>query len=212
MAILKTLKKSRNCILKNTKCYFIILSVCVLSFSCKEKKILPLPVSSVEKAEKLIKGKTWQVIDIATIEGSQKSIFENDKSKTDTIIAPSSEKLNWFSAKKGIDTATDFIGKFYKENFIKFKKISMAFNNDSIANTKGVDAEEQIFSINNLVEEKKPIGLRLTFKGDNTTFSNMGVNKAVTTYYILGADEKKMYLLSPYELNDLKLVFLLEAK
>ena len=171
-----------------------------------------MPVNSVANAEKLIKNKTWQVIDAATIEGSGESFFEDEKAKSDSAIAPAVEKLKWFSTIKGIDTATDFIGSFYKENFIKFKKISISLNNDSIAITKGMDAEKQVFSINNSVEEKKPIGIKLTLAGYNTAFASMGVSNAVTTYYILGADDKKLYLLSPYKLNDLKVVFLLETK
>jgi len=40
----------------------------------------------------------------------------------------------------------------------------------------------------------------------------MGASKFTATYYILGASEKKLYLLTPNKLNDLKVVFLLETK
>ncbi len=83
---------------------------------------------------------------------------------------------------------------------------------DSIAITTGMDSKEQIFSINNISEESKPDGLKLTFTGDIESFDNMGISNYTITYYILGANEKKLYLLSPNKLNRLNVVFLLESK
>lgn len=169
-------------------------------------------MGSVEEAQKLIVGKSWQVTDVATISGSRISAFDDDKSKKETVVAPAVETLNWFSKIKGIDTATDFMGAFYKENFIKFKKLSMAFNKDSIATTTGMGAEQQIFSINNNIKESEPNGLKLTFTGDMKGFSDMDMSKGTATYYILGANQNSLYLLTPNQMNDLKVVFLLKAK
>ena len=88
----------------------------------------------------------------------------------------------------------------------------MGFIMDSIAITTGMDSKEQIFSINNISEESKPDGLKLTFTGDSEYFDNMGISNYTTTYNILGANEKKLYLLSPNKLNRLNVVFLLESK
>ena len=88
----------------------------------------------------------------------------------------------------------------------------MGFIMDSIAITTGMDSKEQIFSINNISEESKPDGLKLTFTGDGEYFDNMGISNYTTTYNILGANEKKLYLLSPNKLNRLNVVFLLESK
>ena len=88
----------------------------------------------------------------------------------------------------------------------------MGFIMDSIAITTGMDSKEQIFSINNISEESKPDGLKLTFTGDIESFDNMGISNYTITYYILGANERKLYLLSPNKLNRLNVVFLLESK
>ncbi len=186
--------------------------LCICFYSCKQKEELPPAISNVEEATKLLSNKTWQVIDVATISGSRKSAFDNDKPKNETVVAPQLDKLNWFSDIRGIDTATDFMGSFYKESFIKFKKISIGFNKESIATTTGFDADKQIFSLNNIVIENEANGLKLTLIGDDKTFAQMGVNKVTTTYYILGANENKLYLLTPNKLNDLKVVFLLASK
>lgn len=192
--------------------YSTILVLCISFFSCKPKEKLPPAVSSVVDAQKLLTGKTWQVIDVATITGSRKSIFDEDKPKTEAVVAPEVDKLNWFSKIKGVDTATDFMGSFYKENFIKFKKISFTFNKDSIATATGLDADKQVFSINNIVKENEANGIKLTLTGDSKTFAEMGITKATITYYILGANDNKLYLLTPNEMNNLKVVFLLESK
>jgi len=190
-------------------CVAILFSL-ALCLSCKQQQkqaALPPPVSSVDEVKKIIVGKTWQVVDVATIAGSRKSAFDNDKAKNETVAAPAAEALNWFSQMKGIDTATDFMGSFYKENFIKFKKISLAFNNDSMATATGMDAEQQLFSINNNPKENEPNGIKLTLTGEMT---DMG--KVTSTYYVLGADQNTLYLLTPNEMNDLKVVFLLKGK
>jgi hypothetical protein len=192
--------------------YSTILALSVSLFSCTQKEKLPPVVNSVADAQKLITGKTWQVVDVATIAGSRKSAFDNDKIKAEPIVAPAVDALSWFSDRKGIDTATDFIGSFYKENFIKFKKIFIAFNKDSVATTNGLDADKQIFSINNTTKKNEANGIKLTLTGDSKTFAEMGISKATITYYILGASENKLYLLTPNEIDDLKVVFLLESK
>lgn len=104
------------------------------------------------------------------------------------------------------------MGSFYKENFITFKKISFTFNKDSIATTTGLNADKQVFSINNTLKENEANGIKLMLTGDSKTFAEMGNTKAAITYYILGANDSKLYLLTPNEMNDLKVVFLLTSK
>ncbi len=185
-----------------------ILSISLFTVSCKQKEKLPPPVSTVEQAKTLVLEKVWQVTDVATISGSRKSLFDNDQPKNETVVAPNVETLNWLGAKKEADNQSEFLKSFYEDKL----KTSIAFNKDSIATTTGMDAEKQVFSINNNSEENEPKGIKLTLTGESKTFADMGASKFTATYYILGASEKKLYLLTPNKLNDLKVVFLLETK
>lgn len=185
-----------------------ILSIILFVASCSQTEKLPPPIGTVNQATALLTGKVWQVTDVATISGSRKSLFENEQSNNETIVAPAKEALNWLSSKKGTVTNTDFMNAYYKKNL----KISIALNKDSIATTKGMDAQQQIFSINNYSEKFEPKGLKLILSHDSKTFTEMGAGKFTATYYILGANEKKLYLLTPNELNGLQVVLLLEAK
>jgi len=192
--------------MKNITFYATILSLSVCLFSCKKKEKLPPVLATVEEAKKLLSDKTWQVVDVATVEGQ--SIFDNDKTKSERIVPPVTEALTWLSTKEGAKKNSDFTSTFYKDNL----KISIALNNDSVATTTGLEADKQIFSINNGTEENEPKGIKLTLTGESKSFAEMGVNKATTTYYILGANENKLYLLTPNKINSLKVVFLLESK
>jgi hypothetical protein len=183
-------------------CLFIFVT------SCSQKEKLPPPVTSVEQAKTLTAGKTWKVVDVATISGSVESIFDKDKSKKEPISVPSVESLNWLSTNKETENNSDFENSFYNDS----RKISMALNKDSVAITTGLDAKEQIFSINNERDENKPDGIKLTLTGESKSFGSMGAGKFTATYYILGANEKKLYLLTPNKLNGSKVVFLLETK
>lgn len=185
-----------------------ILSIILFVASCSQTEKLPPPIGTVNQATALLTGKVWQVTDVATISGSRKSLFENEQSNNETIVAPAKEALNWLSSKKETVTNTDFMNAYYKKNL----KISIALNKDSIATTKGMDAQQQIFSINNYSEKFEPKGLKLILSHDSKTFTEMGAGKFTATYYILGANEKKLYLLTPNELNGLQVVLLLEAK
>ncbi len=176
--------------------------------SCKQSEKLPPPVSTVEQAKTLVLEKVWQVTDVPTISGSRKSIFDNDQPKNETVVAPAVEGLNWLGTKKEADNQSEFLKSFYEDKL----KISIAFNNDSIATATGMDAERQLFSINNNSQENEPKGIKLTLTGESKAFADMGASKFTATYYILGASEKKLYLLTPNKLNDLKVVFLLETK
>jgi hypothetical protein len=185
-----------------------ILSIILFVASCIQTEKIPPSIGTIDQATALLTGKVWQVTDVATISGSRKSLFENEQSNNETIVAPAKEALNWLSSKKGTVTNTDFINAYYKKNL----KISIALNKDSIATTKGMDAQQQIFSINNYSEKNEPKGLKLSLSGGGEGFSEMGAGKFTATYYILGANEKKLYLLTPNELNGLQVVLLLEAK
>jgi len=185
-----------------------ILSISLFFVSCTHTEKLPPPVSSVEQAKTLLKGKVWQVTDVATISGSGISFFDKDELKNEPVVAPAIETLNWLGTKKESDNQSEFMNSFYKDNL----KISIAFNQDSIATTMGMDAQKQLFSISNIGKENEPKGIKLLLTGESKAFSNMGVSKFTATYYILGANEKKLYLLTPNKVNDLKVVFLLETK
>ena len=185
-----------------------ILSMSLFIVSCKQSEKLPPPVSTVEQARTLVSEKVWQVTDVATISGSRKSIFDNNQPKNETVVAPAVESLNWLGSKKEADNQSEFLKSFYEDKL----KISIAFNNDSIATATGMDAERQLFSINNNSQENEPKGIKLTLTGESKAFADMGASKFTATYYILGASEKKLYLLTPNKLNDLKVVFLLETK
>lgn len=185
-----------------------ILSISLFVVSCKQSEKLPPPVSTVEQAKKLIQEKVWQVTDVATISGSRKSLFDKEQPKNETVVAPAVETLNWLGTKKDAENQSEFLKSFYEDNL----KISLAFNKDSIATATGMDAARQVFSINNNSEENEPKGIKLTLTGESKVFESMGASKFTATYYILGASEKKLYLLTPNKLNDLKVVFLLETK
>ena len=75
-----------------------------------------------------------------------------------------------------------------------------------------MDAVRQVFSFNNDSEENEPKGLKLRLTGESKAFADMGASKFTATYYILGASENKLYLLTPNKLNGAKVVFLLEGK
>ena len=185
-----------------------ILSITLFVASCIQTEKLPPSIGTIDQAKTLLTGKVWQVIDVATISGSRKSLFETNQSNNETIVAPAKEALNWLSSKKGTVSNTDFINSFYQENL----KISIALNKDSIATTTGMDTQKQIFSINNISEKNEPKGLKLSLSDDSKAFAEMGAGNFTATYFILGANEKKLYLLTPNELNGLKVVLLLEAK
>ncbi len=185
-----------------------LFSLSVFLHSCQTKEKLPPPVDTVENAKKLISGKVWKVIDIATISGSRKSAFGDNESKTETIVAPAVDKLNWLSNKSEKENSEEFITEYYDKSL----KISIGLNPDSMATTEGLQAQKQIYAIVKDSEEGKGSSLKLTLTGEDKEFASMGGGKFTTTYYILGASENKLYLLTPNKLNDLKVVYVLEAK
>lgn len=194
--------------MKKISLYIVILVSSLFIVSCSETEKLPPTVTSVEQAKTLLKGKTWQVVDVATVSGLNISFFDEDPAKKVPVAAPANEKLNWLSARKGAEKDNEFINEYYNKNL----KISIALNNDSIATTKGMGAEKQIFVIENNSGEEGPKGIKLLLTGDGEAFGDMAVSKFTATYHILGANEKKLFLLTPNELNRSKVVFLLEAK
>ena len=198
--------------MKKKTFYLVIFAFSISLFACKKEEKLPPAVSNVGEAKKLIMGKTWKVVDVATVSGSASSSFDTGKSKTETVITPI--LLEWFSDIKGIDTTTSFSGSFYREQFVKFKKISLSFNKDSVATCTGMDmgGDKQIFSVNDDVEENKPKGIKLTLAGSGEGFAGMSASKFTATYYILGANQNKLYLLTPNKMNSMKVVILLESK
>ena len=185
-----------------------LLSPAIFVASCTKLEKLPPPVETVENAKNLISAKHWKVTDIATISGSIKSRFDNDKSNTEAVVAPSAELLNWLGNKSEKENSEEFIRSYYD----KALKISINLNKDSIAVTEGLQAQEQIYAVIKDSEESKSSTLKLTLTGVDKEFAAMGGGKFTSTYYILGASENKLYLLTPNTLNDLKVVYLLESK
>lgn len=185
-----------------------LLSLSVVLTSCTKVEKLPAPVDSVEIAKNLISGKHWKVTDVATISGSRKSRFDDNESKKEPVVAPAVELLNWLSNKSEKANSEEFISSYYD----KALKISIDLNEDSIAVTEGLQGQEQIYAIIKDSEESKSSSLKLTLTGEDKEFAAMGGGKFTSTYYILGANENKLYLLTPNRLNDFKVVYLLESK
>ncbi len=169
---------------------------------------LPLPVTTIKSAQTLIANKTWQVIDVASVTGSRVSKF--DKPLTTPITIPNTNTLKWLSQTKGLDDTADFILKFKKESFDKYKKISITLNNDSLAKTTGLEVANQLYTITDTPVEKEQNGIKLKLISTTTMFGNPA--KFTATYYILGINNNFLYLLSPNTMDEEKLVFLLEAK
>lgn len=183
------------------------LFLTIICTSCSSNKpTIPPPVKSVAEAKTLLAGKKWQVTSVATISGSQGSLFD-EESKKAAIEAPNVTSLNWLSPVKDIDN-TKFIAEYCEKSL----QVSIALDKDSTATTTGMDAEKQIYSFdnNNDEEEPKGIALFLTQKSEGT--GPMGAGVFTTTYYILGANENTLYLLTPNKLNNSKVVYLLQAK
>ena len=185
-----------------------ILVISLSIISCTETEKLPPAVSSVEEAKTLLAGKTWQVVDVATVSGSSISFFDEDPAKKVAAPAPTPESLTWLSARKGADKENEFIKEFYDKNL----KITIALDKDSVATTTGMDNKSQTYSIENTSGDDDPKGIKFLLTGEDASFADMGPSKFTATYYILGASEKKLYLLTPNQLNRQKVVFLLEAK
>lgn len=184
----------------------LALALCLLLLSNKPIPKLPLPVISTQEARKLILGKIWKVVAVATISGSSTSYFDEKPAKNAAVELPDIAALKWLVPTTD-ENWSEFTNNFYTECF----EISLAFNNDSLAVTTGLAAKNQVFSIQNNIEEDKPNGLNFTLSGEDQSFAELGVNTFTATYYILGADEKYLYVLTPNKLNDLKVVFLLKA-
>lgn len=179
--------------------------ICVISCS-QNKQTIPPPVTDVAATKTLLAGKKWQVSSVATVSGSQESLFDNDQLKTAAVVAPRAESLNWLSATKD-DKNNQFIADFCKKSL----DISIALNKDSVATTTGLEVAKQTYTIDNNkdAEEPKGMALFLTQKGEGA--GPMGAGEFTTTYYILGASENKLYLLTPNKLNGLQVVYLLTA-
>ncbi len=180
-------------------------SLCILfCISCKTEYKIPPVISSAAEAKKIITGKTWKLTDAATVAGSRKSVF--DENKEEKITPPSPASLNWFSTMKSIDTASDFIGKFYKKTFDEFKKISIRLTGDTLAATTGLMDDYQKYTLTEAAEDDKSKGIKIRLmKGSGDSYT-------IATYYVLGGDDQSLYLLSPNTINDLSVVFLLEAR
>ncbi len=193
----------------------VLLIIIVLAFGCKPKvksstEKIPAVETNIATIKKIIANKTWQVIDAATIIGSRPSAFAKPESPANTITAPNVANLKWFSEIKGLDNATDFTLKFYKESFDKYKKISLLLNKDTVATTTGLEKAKQMYTINDAAVSNEANGVKLKLAYSGTAFGN--VSKMTATYYVLGINEKMLYLLTPNTMNEEKIVFLLEAK
>jgi hypothetical protein len=196
------------------KIYAVVI-MAILIVSCKPSKTsstekIPTIVNDVPKVQKLIANKTWQVIDVATINGSRVSKFAKPESSAETIFAPNVIKLSWLSEIKGLEDSKDFAAKFMKESFDKYKIISMQLKNDSIATLTGKEVTSQKYVITDAPKDNEANGLKLKLVYNATAFGN--VSKMTETYYVLGINDKILYLLTPNTLNEEKVVFLLEAK
>ncbi len=201
--------------MKNLKITFAIAIISLYCISCKSKlksstENIPTAVSNVLEAKKLLIGKTWKVIDVSTIAGSYESRFEKENANAEAVVAPDKKKLNWIGEKKSLNDTSDWQLKFIKEAFEKYEKISFNFTNDSLAIVTGGEAINQSYVITDSTvdKEQKGLKLKLTYTAEATSTA-IGAGKFTATYYVLGANDKYLYLLTPNKLNSEKLVFLL---
>jgi hypothetical protein len=194
--------------MKKIVIHFVLILVIICVVSCSEnKQTIPPPVKSIVEAKSLLAGKKWQVTSVATVIGSQESLFDNDPSKSAAVSAMKSASLNWLSPKKDKNNS-EFTASYCAKNL----QVSISLDKDSIATTTGLEVSKQHYSIDFNKDENEPkgIALFLTQKNDGTGLMSDGT--FTSTYYILGANENKLYLLTPNKLNNLKVVYLLEAK
>ena len=188
----------------------LILILSITACNKNAKPTLPALVTNKDEAAKLIVGKKWQVVDVATVSGSYKPYTKFAADPFDSVTIPAPAKLNWFSAIKKVDTTTNS-GKFFNENFTNYKKIIFNLNNDSIAKITGQDSTKQTYTINQNTRPNTFKGLNLCFAQliSTSAFGNM---KTLATYYILGATENTLLLLTPNEYNEEDVVFFMETK
>jgi hypothetical protein len=194
--------------MKKLVIHFTLMFVIICVVSCSQnKQTLPPPVKSVSEAKTLLAGKKWQVTSVATVIGSQESLFDNEPSKNAAELAMKAASLNWLSVKKDKNNS-EFTASCCAKNL----QVSISLDKDSIATTTGLEVSKQNYSIDYNKEENESKGIALFLTQKNEGSGLMSDGTFTSTYFILGANENKLYLLTPNKLNNLKVVYLLEAK
>ncbi|CAN5475855.1 hypothetical protein BH09BAC3_BH09BAC3_34560 [soil metagenome] len=179
----------------------ILLLITVISIiSCGKKQgegassdETPSPVKTVAEAKSIMTGKKWSVTDVAL----KPYEFGNDKNLTISY--------DWFSVAKDL-------GEFEKKEESKFLNSTIELSADTTAVTSGIGLVGlQKYLLTDIPVEGKSEGIRLELSGNSNDedFKDM---EMTYTYYVLGANDKRLLLQTPNSINNRPVVLMLEIK
>jgi hypothetical protein len=178
----------------------ILFLVTLFAVACSGEKTPPI-ATSAEDSYKLIVGKTWNLSDmgIATSMGIVELKVMDEGAKYERPAT-----VNWYGEAKDLSD-------FEKEIFEEDKQISLTLNADNTASSIGLNMEGEVtYEIVSETSDEGIYGIALNLSFEDEMFGN--VSTMTSSYYVLGASETKLYLLSPRTINDKKVVLLLESK
>jgi len=152
--------------------------------SDKKELVIPKMPASVDAVKAEIKNKSYEVIDVGTID-----LFN---------------EFNWASASK--DTS-----KFYTDYIAERKGFTLQFLNDSTAKAND---EKKIFEATYNLEKDTSAAVLLNLQYVDSSFSfNPGEPMMMTsTYKIRGIDNNSLLLETPREMNRRKVILLMKKK
>lgn len=187
--------------MKNKTSALMLLMVSYLLAACTKQDKVPASPSSIADIQQFISGKTWKVVDLGIVTATvsaEAQVVEN----TSKIVRPAA--VRWLGEEKEL-------GAFEKDILEQEKLVTMQFNADSAAILKGMKLSgKQQYYLTDKKEEDNLEGIKLKISGETEMF---GSQSTITyTYFILGASEDKLYVLSPRDINRKQVVVLLEAK
>ena len=181
--------------MKNASSVALCIVVLAILASCKAGDTVPPVLKSVQEAKALLPGKVWVVKDVGL-----KSSFSRSDNEKDVTMG-----IDWFS------TAKEALGEYEKETQSQFANASLELKQDTVAITNGFKITgNQTYVITDEPKEDTPAGIRLQISGGSDDFKDMGI--ATWTFFVLGASEKSFLLETSSEVNNKKVVLLLEAK
>ena len=141
----------------------------------------------------MLQGKTWMVKDV----GLKPTSFGSQPAQ-DTPIS-----IDWFSAAKEL-------GEYETQAKESYAKASMTISMDTVITTVALEMlGPQTYLITDEPKENAQPGVRLEISGASEAFKEAGI--VTFTYFVLGANDKMMLLQTPREINDRKVVLLLEG-
>jgi hypothetical protein len=176
-----------------------------LFFACSSEKTPPSPVSLAE-TQKILIAKKWKVVDVGIVQAEGSASVKAVENET-KITAPISVK--WINE---MDFSKMKMPGFYKNYLEKAKKITFDIGEKNNIKTTGMDFYgEESYKITDEKDDKNQIGIRLIISGKNKSFEMASqVGTIQMTYFILGIDQKRLYLNTDGSLNKQKIVYLLE--